>query len=75
MSSVDHPSHYKAGKYECIDVMEDTFGAEAVKSFCILNAFKYIYRADSKGGDEDIKKARWYLNRYCQIVDTEGSNK
>lgn len=25
------------------------------------NAVKYVYRAEHKNGDEDLKKARWYL--------------
>ena len=39
--SVSHPAHYNQGKYECIDVMLETFGKEATKNFCLLNAFKY----------------------------------
>lgn len=46
--NVNHPSHYATGKYECIDVMLEIFGAEAVKTFCLLNAFKYNYRSDRK---------------------------
>jgi len=42
-------------------VMEEVFGAEAVKNFCKLNAFKYLWRADEKDGMNDIRKARWYL--------------
>lgn len=33
---VEHPSHYiseKSEKYECIDVMKDVFGDEAVENF------------------------------------------
>ena len=58
--SVNHPKHYN-GKYECIEVMRDVFGEDAVKSFCILNAFKYIWRHNKKNGTEDLKKAKWYL--------------
>ena len=36
--NVNHPSHYATGKYECIDVMLEIFGVEAVKTFCLLNA-------------------------------------
>ena len=43
MDYVNHPSHYETGKYECIDVMEETQGVEAVKNFCICNAFKWYY--------------------------------
>ena len=33
-------------------------------NFCLGNAVKYIWRADGKGDAlEDLKKARWYLNR------------
>lgn len=67
--TVDHPSHYKDDKYECIEVMIDIFGKEAVKNFCKLNAFKYLWRADKKNGTEDIKKADWYLKK---LVELEG---
>ena len=50
-----------------IDVMVDGFGADAVKHFCILNAFKYVWRAEKKNGIEDIKKAVWYLNKYIEL--------
>lgn len=64
---INHPSRYAGGKYECIDVMQDVFGAEAVKHFCMLNAFKYLWRAEKKNGVEDIKKAVWYLNKYIEL--------
>lgn len=66
---VNHPPHYNHGKYECIDVMEDTFGKLAVKHFCILNAFKYIWRANEKNGIEDVKKAVWYLNKTVELEE------
>jgi hypothetical protein len=42
--------------------MRDTFGDEMLKSFCLLNAFKYLYRHHKKNGIEDLKKARFYLD-------------
>ena len=36
MDYVNHPSHYETGKYECIDVMEETQGVEAVKKLLHL---------------------------------------
>lgn len=65
--SVDHPSHYKTGKFECIDVMVETQGVEAVRDFCICNAFKYLYRHNSKNGDEDVAKAHRYLTKYLEL--------
>ena len=67
--SVDHPTHYATGKFECIDVMLETQGKEAVKNFCICNAFKYLYRHKNKHGVEDIEKAVWYLNKYIELEE------
>ena len=61
---VNHPDHYKTGNYECIEVMKEIFGEEKVKDFCKMNAFKYLWRSDRKNGDEDLKKAKWYLDTY-----------
>lgn len=65
---VNHPSHYlKEGRKECIEEMIDRFGVEAVKWFCLLNAYKYIYRSDAKGGQQDIDKANWYIRKYADL--------
>ena len=68
---VDHPDHYKSGNFECIDVMIDIFGKDAVKNFCQLNAFKYLWRAEKKNGAEDIAKATWYLNKFTELSKNE----
>lgn len=67
--NVNHPSHYETGNFECIDVMVETQGKEAVMDFCICNAFKYIYRHNNKNGIEDIKKAKWYLDKYIELAE------
>lgn len=66
---VNHPSHYETGKFESIDVMVETQGVEAVQNFCMCNAFKYIYRHKFKNGIEDIRKAKWYLDKYLELED------
>lgn len=64
---VDHPAHYGGADnpYEAIKVIEAwNLG------FCLGNAVKYISRAGKKGDVlEDLKKARWYLDR--QIANME----
>ena len=77
-NNVNHPEHYKNGAYECIDVMLDVFGLEAVNHFCQLNAFKYLWRNEHKNGMEDIQKAIWYLKKIEELneegdMPTEGS--
>ena len=47
-TSVVHPSHYSQGDIECIDAMVAAYGNEAVEVFCLLNAFKYLWRRDRK---------------------------
>lgn len=55
---VNHPKHYTEhpSGVECIQITEHM-------NFCLGNATKYIWRADLKGGVEDLEKARWYINR------------
>lgn len=65
--NVDHPAHYNSDKYECIEVMREIFGDEAVKTWIRLNIFKYSWRSDKKNGDEDIAKIAWYANYYDKI--------
>lgn len=73
---VNHPSHYNHGKYECIDVMEDVFGKVAVSNFCLLNAFKYLWRSKHKNGAEDIRKAIFYLEKHLELGgDTDGCDR
>ena len=64
---INHPDRYKSGKFECIDVMLDVFGKDTTMHFCILNAFKYLWRSEKKNGVEDIKKAIWYLNKFIEL--------
>lgn len=55
---VNHPPHYTghASGVECITITEHM-------TFLLGNAMKYIWRCDGKNGLEDLKKARWYLDR------------
>lgn len=67
---VNHPKHYnREGAMECIDEMLLVFGKEAVKNFCILNVWKYRYRAADKNGKEDMKKADSYLKYYKSLKE------
>ena len=70
---VNRPAHYTSGGIECIDAMQAAFGDEAVKDFCLCNAFKYLWRHRQKNGVEDLKKARWYLNRLIREMEVTES--
>lgn len=64
---VNHPPHYggENNPYEAIKVIE-AWGL----SFHLGNAVKYIARAGRKGAAiEDLKKARWYIDRAIAVLD------
>lgn len=53
--------------------MLETQGIEAVKNFCICNAFKYLYRHGKKNGLEDVKKAEWYVRKYINLEEGDAN--
>lgn len=58
---VNEPDHYNG--LECIENMRSLYGDEAVRHFCICNAYKYRFRKGKKPGcdsDQDEQKAYWY---------------
>lgn len=68
--SVNHPGHYGGDTvYEAIKVIEAwSLG------FHLGNAVKYISRAGKKDPDkelEDLKKAKWYLERRISNLEKE----
>ena len=65
---VNKPKHYnREGAMECIEEMRLIFGDNAVKYFCLCNAWKYRYRAEDKNGEEDLKKSDWYISKYKEL--------
>ncbi len=55
-----NPTHYAfdEGVIECIDYIESH-----AFDFVEGNVIKYVTRYQHKNGTEDLKKARWYLDR------------
>lgn len=71
-SVVHHPAHYTAGKVECIDAIEAaTTGLEGIQAVCTGNVIKYVWRFSRKNGVEDLRKARWYLDKLIKEVEQE----
>jgi hypothetical protein len=62
-----NPSHYKQGGIECIEAMKVALGSGFL-GYLRGNAIKYLWRYDKKNGVEDLKKARWYLDRLVKEV-------
>lgn len=73
--NINHPNYYQ-GRKECIEIMRDIFGDEAVIGFCKCNAYKYRFRAGNKEGnsvEQDIAKAEWY-EEYLHKLNTKKCN-
>ena len=64
------PSHYTKGDIECIDAIESAVaGLKGIEAVCVSNIIKYTWRYKSKSGLEDLRKARWYLNRLISLYE------
>lgn len=64
---VNSPSHYTSGKTECIDAIDSAVSLmSGTRAFYTAQVMKYIWRWPLKGGVEDLRKARWYLNRLIE---------
>jgi hypothetical protein len=60
---VNSPPHYRQGDIECIDAIRSALTDEEFRGYVKGNSMKYLWREKHKGGDEDLKKAAWYLSQ------------
>lgn len=60
----------------CLNAMMGCYGRYAVRSFCLCNAMKYLWRCNKKHLSplEDIKKAKWYIEKAIEILEYEQDN-
>ena len=69
---VNSPVHYADGNgVECIDAIESSMSTEEFKGFLKGNVQKYVWRYAQKNGAEDLKKAKWYLERLIKLREFE----
>ena len=61
---VNSPEHYRQGGIEAIEAIKASMSREEFEGYLKGNAVKYLWRYRHKGKPEqDLKKARWYLDR------------
>ena len=65
MEQASNPSHYQSDfGLECWDVMQIIFGRKKLRTFCRMNAFKYIWRLGKKDPvDVELKKVANYQRK------------
>lgn len=62
--TVKKPAHYNQGEIECIDAIKVAVSnLQGIDAVCTANAIKYLWRWKLKGGVEDLKKAKWYIDK------------
>ena len=67
LDPVNRPAHYTDGKIEVIEFIEDKS-----LGFSLGNVVKYVARAGKKDPTkevEDLKKAKWYLERRIKELE------
>ena len=67
---VNKPVHYQ-GRVECIEAIEAaTAGLAGIEAVCTANVLKYAWRWKKKNGVQDLRKARWYLDRLISALES-----
>ena len=67
---VSHPKHYNQGGIECIDALKAaTVGKRGIEAVCVANVIKYLWRYEEKNGIEDVRKAKWYIERLLKELE------
>ena len=70
--NVNSPSHYNYGEIEVIDYCDQvckTYPPQLAPY--VFNAIKYLSRANYKNGQEDINKAKYYVQRLFDMWDVK----
>ena len=58
---VSRPAGYVQGDVECVDALRACLTEDEFRGACKSQAMQYAWRERFKGGDQDLKKAVWWL--------------
>ena len=61
--NINRPPHYNQGIETTDYIISNDMG------FCEGNVVKYVTRYKLKGGLEDLKKAKWYLDKLINTIE------
>lgn len=74
VTSMTKREHYETTETDPLNAFRDgLLSYEEFKGFCKGNIIKYIYRYEEKGGVEDLKKARDYINELISSFERKKS--
>jgi hypothetical protein len=63
---VNSPPHYTAGGIETINAIRAALTPEEFRGYCKGSVLAYVWREKHKGGDQDLSKSVWYLNKLLE---------
>jgi hypothetical protein len=66
---VESPDHYTAGGIETINYMQAKLTNEQFEGYLAGSLLKYTSRYRRKDGVQDLKKARWFLNKLIDLLE------
>jgi len=65
--AVNRPSYYNKGGIECIDAVTAAISnLKGVEAHMTASALQYLWRWKEKNGAEDLRKARWFLDKLIE---------
>lgn len=73
--NVDHPKHYKKGAIDVVGYVASHFSVAMNQGAYVFNIVKYVTRYLEKNGLEDLKKAKYYLDKLIHSVEQDGLHK
>jgi len=68
---INTPDHYHKNGIDVIRFAEMQLPVEQLKGFHRINVLKYVTRYDRKNGIEDLKKAKFYLDKLIELESAE----
>lgn len=70
IDNVNRPSHYCKGGIECIDACDAAISdLDGREGHYTASAIQYLWRWKAKNGAEDLRKARWYVERLIRLAE------
>lgn len=71
-SNIMKEKHYAITELDPINAYrQGLLTPDEFRGFCKGNVIKYLYRYEEKGGVEDLKKARNYINELISLFERE----
>ena len=68
---VEKPEHYNKGNIEAIDYIKQQLG-DGFEDYCYGAVLKYLHRFRYKDGEQDLRKAKWYLEQVIKNMASRG---